>query len=204
MSIPCVPYRLESDRLVLRALELADASPLFNLVQRDRAYLARWMPWARDEPTLDGYVAFVKDRRAAFDRDEDYGYGLFDPGTGALVGSAGLHRRCGPGGLEVGYWIAEQRAGKGLATEAAAVLTRAALGCPGIVRVELRVQEENRASLRVAEKLGFNREGLLRRRLAIGGEWVDLASYSMLPEELPTSLAGSFDYRAYDALGREL
>lgn len=204
MSTPTVPYRLETERLVLRCFELPDASPLFHSVLRNREYLAQWMPWAREELTLDGYLTFVKERRAAFDRDEDYGFGLFDRDTSALIGSAGLHRRSGAGGLEIGYWIDRERAGQGLATEAAAVLTRAAARHAQVVRIEIRVQEANLPSRRIAEKLGFAHEGVLRSRLKIGGQWVDLASYCMLTEEVQASPAGAYEYHAYDALGREL
>lgn len=55
---------------------------------------------------------------------------------GAAVGSCGLHRRVGPGGLEIGYWIHPAVLRRGLATEAARLLTDAAFSVPGIDRVD--------------------------------------------------------------------
>jgi len=202
MSARSMPYRLESARLVLRALELDDTSPLHTLVLANREHLARWMPWAREELTLDGYLEFVRGRRSAFDCGEDFGFGAFDRETGELLGSGGLHPRCGVGGLEVGYWIAADRCGAGLATEVAAVLTRTACEHMGVQRVELRVQDGNVPSRRVAEKLGFQLEGTLRNRLKVGGAWVDLDSYSLLPEEARSGPVAEYAYEAFDGLGR--
>lgn len=202
MSERRLPYRLESERLVLRPWELSDTPALHALVVANREHLVPWMSWAREELTLDGYLEFAQGRRAAFDRGEDFGYVLCDLDQGTPVGAAGLHTRCGAGGLEVGYWIAEDRCGQGLATEAAAVLTRVAFDHGRVQRVELRAEEGNVASLRVAEKLGFLREGTLRRRIQMGESWVDVVSYSLVLEEAHEGPVNAYSYRAYDALGR--
>lgn len=199
-----VAYRIETERLVLRGWELSDTQELYALVVRNRAYLAPWMPWARDEPSLEGYLDFVRQCQAAMGRGEDFTYGVFDREEGALLGGAGLHTRCGPGGLEIGYWLDERHAGRGLATEAAAALTRSAFDLHRMQRVELRALEENHASRRIAERLGFTYEGLLRRRVQHGERWVDLRSYTVVPEDVPGGPLQAHPYRAFDGLGRPL
>ncbi|MDA1265163.1 MAG: GNAT family protein [Planctomycetota bacterium] len=198
-----IPYRIESEHLTLAAWELADVQPLYALVKANQAYLSNWMPWARDEITLDGYFDFVRDRRAAFDKGEDYVYGLTLP-DGTLAGSAGLHGRCGAGGMEVGYWIAEEHTNQGLATESAALLSRVALQHLAVARVELRVQPGNDASIRVAEKLGFRHEGLLRNRLEIEDGWFDLESFTLVQGEQVPAPYDARTLRLYDGLGRPL
>lgn len=196
-----VPYRIESERLVVRCLELSDAEDLYRLVLDNQAYLAEWMPWARQPLSLDGYMDHARGRRAAFDEGKDFAYGVFDRETGAIVGCSGLHTRCMPGGLELGYWISEGRAGQGLATEAGAVMCRCAFEHFGKARVELLAHEQNHASRRVAEKLGFQLEGVLRNKIELGDTWVNAATYSLLPGE---GTIARFAYRAFDGLGREL
>jgi len=76
---------------------------------------------------------------------------------GAVVGSAGLHRRLGPGGLEIGYWVGHRHEGRGIATAASRALTDLAFTVADIDRVEIHHDVTNLASRRVPEKLGFTR-----------------------------------------------
>ena len=64
-------------------------------------------------------------------------------------------RRIGPGGLEIGYWVRTDRTGRGVATEAAGLLTDAALALPDVDHVEIHHDEANAASGRVPAKLGY-------------------------------------------------
>ncbi len=50
-------------------------------------------------------------------------------------------------------------------------------------RVVLRIAVGNRGSERIAEKLGFTREGLLRQELQINGQWVDHSIWGLIEEE---------------------
>ena len=67
--------------------------------------------------------------------------------------------RIGPGGLEIGYWVAREHTGRGIATAAAAALTEAGLGLPGIERIEIVHDLSNAASGQVPRKLGYARVG---------------------------------------------
>ncbi|MGW6925641.1 GNAT family N-acetyltransferase [Streptomyces sp. NPDC054950] len=77
------------------------------------------------------------------------------PRGGVVVGSCGLHRRIGPGGLDIGYWLHHAWTGKGLATMAAAALVQAGRDLPGIDRIEIHHDAANSASGAVARRLGF-------------------------------------------------
>lgn len=83
--------------------------------------------------------------------------------TGDRLGPVGLHRvEWSHRTAEVGYWTAAAARGRGLTTEAVGLMCAWALGPLGLQRIELRADVENAASQRVAEKLGFTREGVLR------------------------------------------
>src|SRR5690606_36339696 len=97
-----------------------------------------------------------------FDLGQDFVYGVFDRSDGSFVGGAGLHPRIGAGMLEIGYWIVRERWGEGLATEAAAALTRAGFEIMGAHRMEIRVAPDNARSLAIPRKLGYREEGVLR------------------------------------------
>jgi ribosomal-protein-alanine N-acetyltransferase len=73
----------------------------------------------------------------------------------------------------VGYWVARDRNGRGLATEAVAAVLHFAFGTGRLHRLQAGTLVDNHASQRVLEKNGFERIGLARRYLHIGGAWRD-------------------------------
>ncbi|HET9323574.1 MAG TPA: GNAT family protein [Gaiellaceae bacterium] len=107
------------------------------------------------------------------------------------VGSIGV-RMVEPdqGVAETGYWMAPEARGRGSCTRALRLVSRWALEERGLHRLQLRADEENGASNKVAENAGFTREGVLRssRYNARLGRRVDFVMYSLLPDELPQEL----------------
>ena len=205
MSTP--PYRIETDRLVIRCYEPEDAALLKEAVDSSLEHLRPWMPWARYEPQdLDRKVELLRMFRGQFDRDENYTYGIFAFDESRLLGGSGLHPRSGPESIEIGYWIRADATRQGIATEVTAVLTRAAIEQSGYERVDIQVDPENELSQRIPRRLGFTEEGRLRRRLdpnEDGGARRDSVLFSLLADELPGSPCVSFAYRGYDAIGRD-
>ncbi len=201
---PPPPYELRTERLSLRPFDPSQAERLQALTAVNVEHLRPWMPWAQDLPhTLERTIEVVRRMRADFERGRDFNYLLFERTAQKLLGGAGLHPRVGPGGLEIGYWIARERTGHGYGTEAAGALTRAGFEYLGAARVEIHVQPENRPSLAIPERLGFVCEG--RRRAVVrfpDGSFRDQLIYTLLASELPSRSAGSVYYEAFDAIGR--
>lgn len=203
-----VPYRIETERFVLRCWEPEDAPLMKEAVDASLEHLLPWMPWARFEPqTLDDKIELARTFRGEFDLGTNFIYGVFEPDESRALGGSGLHPRGGEQSLEVGYWIRADSIGQGLATEVAAVLTRVGIEQCGLVRVDIQVDPANERSLAIPRKLGFVEEGTFRRRLPPreeGGQRRDAVQFSLLAEELAESRCMEFAYVAYDALGREL
>src|SRR4051794_38203884 len=80
----------------------------------------------------------------------------------------------------LGYWVAEDRGGRGLATRAVREAIERAFGELGLHRLEAGTRVDNVRSQRVLEKCGFTRVGLLRQHLLIGGEWRDHYLYERI------------------------
>jgi RimJ/RimL family protein N-acetyltransferase len=147
---------LHVSRSPLRRRRPADAAALLAAIIELQEHLRPWMPWA------DGYD---EARAAEYLRDCDTHWAAGDAFAFAIivgdqiVGSAGLHKRVGDDGLEIGYWVHRDWTGRGIATDAAAALAAAALALPGIDRVEIYHDAANVASGRIPAKLGFARLG---------------------------------------------
>jgi len=84
----------------------------------------------------------------------------------------------------IGYWLLPEARGKGLATRAVRLLSRWALRDLALARVGLVAEPWNCQSQRVAERAGFQREGILRSYAEIDGRRVDYVSFSLLPGDL--------------------
>jgi RimJ/RimL family protein N-acetyltransferase len=185
------PRRAATDRLLIRRYEQEDAPLVKEAVDSSVEHLRVFMDWAWFAPES---LELVEERLdafgQAFDRGDDFVYGLFPLDGSELVGGAGLHPRVGPGAFEIGYWIRASRLRQGLATEAAAALTRLAFERCSVERVEIHVDPANVASLGVPAKLGFVREATLRKRLPPlqpGGDRRDEVIFSLLDEEYAES-----------------
>lgn len=150
-----LPDHIEGTRLHLRRWRTADAAALSPAVERNIGHLRPWMPWAADEP-LD-----VTDRLQLIERwERDWTNGgdvvLAVRSDDQVLGGCGLHRRCGPTGLEIGYWVDHEHLHQGVGTEVARLLTTTALGCPGISFVEIHHDKANVVSGRIPGRLGYD------------------------------------------------
>ncbi len=204
-GVRTAPYRIETERLVIRCYEPRDAPLLKEAVDASLDHLRPWMPWARFEPQpLEEKVELLRRFRGQFDLDENYVYGVFDRAESRQLGGSGLHPRGGPASLEIGYFIRADALRQGLATEVTAVLSRVAFEVCGVARVDVQVDPENTRSAGIPRKLGFTQEATLRRRLEPkddGGPRRDSLLYTLLREELPSSGCAGYAYRAFDATG---
>jgi len=201
------PYRIVTDRLVLRCWELADAPKLAEAVEASLDHLSPWMPWAATYPQpLSETVALLRGFRGRFDLGKDFTYGIFSKDESEVVGGTGLHTRQGSDGLEIGYWIRKSRAGEGLATELSAALTRVAFELCGADRVVIRVEPRNEASAAIPRKLQFAEEARLRRRLRFGpdDEPRDAVIFSLFRDTYPGTPCEAAQVQAFDALGERL
>jgi RimJ/RimL family protein N-acetyltransferase len=202
---PPAPYRIETERLVIRCYDPRDAPLLKEAIDSSLEHLRAWMPWAESEPqTLEEKTDLLKGFRSEFDAGENFPYGIFNAGETEVLGGSGLMPRIGPGGLEIGYWIRESATRQGIAIETAAAQARVGLEICQADRIEIRIDPENVASLGIPRKLGFTEEATLRRRLpAPEGEPLrDVTIFTLFREDLAPSLSPGI--RAFDARGERL
>jgi RimJ/RimL family protein N-acetyltransferase len=198
------PYRIATERLVVRCWEPADAPLLKEAIDESLDALLPWMPWASEEPQpLSAKVDLLRRFRGRFDLGQEFVCGIFSPDESVVVGGTGLHPRRGDDALEIGYWIRSSNVGRGFATESSAVLTRVAFELCGVDRVDVRVDPANTASARIPRKLGFREEATLRRRLRYP-EPRDVIVFSLFADDLADSAAAAARFEAYDAVGARL
>ena len=167
---------LHDDTIVLR-LWRADDAPAVHAACQDPE-LQRWLPDIPRPYTHDDARAFVTD---------ELGLGPYQFAVtveAKVVGSIGL--RVGKHEIgHIGYWCAPGARGRGITTRALRRLCRYSLDELRLERLDLMTDIENFASQRVAEKVGFRREGVLRSHLRHpDGHRRDSLLFSLLPGEM--------------------
>ncbi len=149
-----LPERIETDQLLIRRWLVSDAEPQHRAIVESADHLRPWMAWMRDEPqTLEQRRAMIARWEREWSQGGDAYLGVFVDGR--VAGSCGLHRRRGPGVLELGYWIHSAFLRRGLAAAVAGLLTDAAFSVPEIARVEIHHDKANTASAGVPKRLGY-------------------------------------------------
>ncbi len=154
------PERIElPGGYVLRRMTVRDAPALSVAASESIEHLRPWMPWATPEGvSVEAQSLRMSGPAWSWTPDSDYGYGVF-VADGRLVGALGVHRRVGPGALEIGYWVHADHIRRGIATESARALTDVGLALPGIRRMEIHCDAANVASAAVPTKLGYRLVG---------------------------------------------
>jgi RimJ/RimL family protein N-acetyltransferase len=144
----------------------------------------RFSDWAPG--THADAVRYLLEHEAARLRGEQLELALVEPhDMNVLLGGASLNDvSLSQGRAAVGYWLAPEARGRGIATRAVRLLARWAFDSLGVARLELTCGPDNHASQRVAARCGFAREGLLRSHMPFKGRRRDTLVFGLLPDEL--------------------
>lgn len=174
----------------LRPLRLSDARRWQEVRRRNQGWLGPWDATVPDEGAQAGeipatFAVMVRRLRAEARAGRVLPWVI--EYRGRMVGQVTL------GGITygslrsayLGYWIDEEFAGRGITSLAVALASDYALGVLRLHRLELNIRPENAASLAVAEKVGFRKEGFREKYLHIDGDWRDHVTYILIDGDLP-------------------
>lgn len=181
-EIPFPSPRLAGEGWVLREFRASDYAAVEE--SHEHPDTARWMN-AMWEP--DGAAM-----QSAFEAARLAGRWLYliaaSPDSDEYLGEIILFQRTAEmaedGVAEIAYIVKPTARGRGIATGAVGALSAWALKHLDVARLQLAIHPENSASLRVAEKAGYTREGISRSLKVIRGDRIDVVRYSLIANEL--------------------
>ena len=174
-------YPLTSDA-ELRLLEPRHAEALYALVDANRAFLRRWLPWVETTVSVDDSRQFIRESLERLARSGDIVAGIwYHSQLAGVIDVCDINQSSGR--AEIGYWLAEVHQGKGLMTLACKAVLNHAFGTLGLNRVQIRVEPANTRSAAIPRRLGFRHEGTLRQVGKARGRLIDLNIYSLLKNE---------------------
>ncbi|RLK59570.1 GNAT family N-acetyltransferase [Actinokineospora cianjurensis] len=186
------PLRVPAGVVELRAPRLTDGRAWSRIRLRDQAYLEPWeptVPGTWEERNAPGaWFAQWSTLRALGRRGMSLPFVITVDGQFAGQVTVGNVIRGSLCSAWVGYWVAADIVGGGVATAAAALVVDHCFTAAGLHRVEATVRPENAASLRVLAKLGFRYEGLFRRYLDVAGGWRDHQCLALTTEDIRNGL----------------
>ncbi|MGW9452104.1 GNAT family N-acetyltransferase [Streptomyces sp. NPDC055632] len=166
-----VPDLAAPGGLVLRPWRMSDLDLVREAAEDPYIPLVTTVPSPYSEA---GGRAFVERQWGRAETGAGYPFVLVDAG-GRSVGAVGLWPEAGEGaGATLGYWVVASARGRGAAAAGLAAVADWALGELGVPRLALHVEPWNAASVRVAERAGFRREGVREGWLRVGGERRDV------------------------------
>ena len=148
---------VEEAGVVLRAPDPVDAQAITDAVLANQEHLRRFLPWAESPSTVDQQAVRLATAREAMAAGGDATFTVLDAvDEGAVVGAIGLHRRRGPGVIEIGYWLVADRQGQGTMTRIVRRVAALAFDEDATVHtVQIRCHRDNHRSAGVPRRLGF-------------------------------------------------
>jgi RimJ/RimL family protein N-acetyltransferase len=169
---------LRDDAIVLRPFALADVPAIVAACQDPE--ILHWIPVIPRPYNEEHARSFVT---GVWSADPGHQFAITEQGD--VVGSIGMRVNEVNGNGHIGYWCAREARGRGVTTRALRLVCRFGFDDLQLGRLELITDPDNHASQRVAEKVGFSREGVLRSHLVHpDGRRRDSVMVSLLPGEL--------------------
>ena len=174
-----------SSTVTLKPLSLSDAADIFRVIDSERAYLGKWLPFVPYTKTVDDSVKFIE---SVFNTPDDTREIIFCiHHQNAFAGLIAL--KFGPSDkankrAEIGYWLSEKQQKKGIVTQSVSALLDYAFSELGLNRVQIRCAVGNIPSKNIPRRLGFLFEGIERDgELLSDNQFTDIEVYSTLKRE---------------------
>ncbi|WP_306119597.1 MULTISPECIES: GNAT family protein [unclassified Roseitalea] len=174
---------MEGRQVHLRHPELADHEQWAALRAQSATFLKPWEPvWPRNDLTRPAFRARLRRYNNEIRAGTGYPFLVCRNGDDVILGgiTLGNIRRGVAQNGQIGYWIGARFAGQGYMTEAVALICEFAFARNGLHRLEAACIPGNNRSIRLLERNGFHREGILAAYLKINGAWRDHVLYARI------------------------
>jgi ribosomal-protein-serine acetyltransferase len=168
--------------VILRTFRDSDIEEVFAVVKRNYVHLGPFMHWATPDYSRESAREFIGKSIESTAAKTGLGFGIFE--KGCFIGSIGFVKfDWNARKTEIGYWIDEAEEGKGIISTACRMLIGYAFTELHLNRVEIRCAASNLRSAAIPERLGFQREGVLRQAEFRDGQLHDFKIYGLLADE---------------------
>ena len=175
---------LTDGKITLRPYRMSDNRESYQAIKESAAEKSAWLPFTQKDYSIKENGEWIKKRPDDWKKGKSYEFAICDAKDGTIIGGCGLNgvdqmnRRA-----NLGYWVRTSHTGQGVAVAATLLLAKWGFKALKLTRIEILVATGNERSLRVAEKVGAKREGILRNRLIMRDRPHDAVMHSLVPGE---------------------
>ena len=180
-----LPMPIQTERVTMRPVMPGDGKYIFAAIDESRESLAKWLPWPKHVKSWQDSEKFAREHYAEFFLRKSMVLGLFREDH--FIGLCGFNGfDWSIPSADIGYWCRISEHNKGHMTEAVHALTKYGFETIGLKRITINCMDDNRASIAIPEKLGFD---------------LEVRARGLLPSLAGTDLVMSRRYVRYDAAG---
>lgn len=171
-----------NEDILLKLPDLWDVPEIFSLVDQNRLYLRKYLPWVDQNASEGDSETFVKECHSNYENGT--GFSLCIIYQDSIAGMIGFHyldklnKK-----TEIGYWLAENLQKKGIMHLSCQKMIEYAFHELHMHRIEIRAEANNLPSQRIPKRLGFTYEGRLRESMMINDTFIDIDVYSLLSND---------------------
>jgi ribosomal-protein-serine acetyltransferase len=162
MDLSTLPKKIIGPRLVLKSVEPSYAQAMFNVIDKERERLSRFLLWVPSILSLEDENAYIVKSQKEWEAETRFVWALFNKKDETFMGTISAfnvrkaHRRC-----EIGYYLSSEFEGKGFLSEALRLLEKEFF-VQGMERLQLLIRVNNERSYKAALRNGYTCEGRLR------------------------------------------
>ncbi len=136
---------------------------LFDVINRNREHLGKWLPWVAKNTQPEHSYDFLQSIVKGFNENAKAEYFIYEKSTGDFCGICSAHTHFSPTHkyISLGYWLDKEKCGKGYMTEAVKLIEDD-LFAQNTTRLIIQNDIENMGSINVPKRLGYHLEGIAR------------------------------------------
>ncbi|TVR80483.1 MAG: N-acetyltransferase [Chitinophagaceae bacterium] len=170
-----------NQNLFLRSVRVSEAKKLYELINENRSYLDRFLPWVEFNKTEKDSLRFLEHCCNQFFTHKELH--LFIEYDKEICGLIGLEIDLFNNRADIGYWITEEMSGRGIMTKSLSELVKFSFKVLNLHKLIIKCNPENKASKAIAVKNNFTLEGHLKEHEKIKNKYFDLLQYRLLKSE---------------------
>ena len=171
-----------NNQVYLELIDAKHAQGIFDIADKNRQYLGTWLTWVarmQNVSFIEKFVSGVLERHA-----EGLEWAFVIIKNDVIIGRITIHKIDGYNQIgEIGYWIAENQQGQGIASQSCTQVIKFAFEKLKLNRLEIKCGTDNKESQRIAERLGFTHEGVMQQAELLNGQFINLNLYALLKKK---------------------
>jgi ribosomal-protein-serine acetyltransferase len=165
--------------LELRLLTLADSDTQFTLLDQNRQYIGKWLPWV-NTATKQEQRDFLLTGLNRYETEGGFACGIwYKPQSENILIGIITAATIETGLLEMSYWLSESYTGKGIMFRCMQKLVITLLAMDKISQIDLVIASPNTASRSLATRLGFQESSILPNDLKLDAQLIDRIIYTL-------------------------